>query len=102
MCIDSSYPSSSGGTGRRRGEFSFPWGDWTTDIFKVWILSRLPVIQFFCFPILLIRVAYQARSSAFITCQRCRQDKWPRQHLQGNYGFECSTLEVICLLHHFN
>lgn len=38
---DSSYPCSSRGTGCGWRKFSFPWGDWTTNIFKVWILDWL-------------------------------------------------------------
>lgn len=43
-----------------------------------------------CFPMLfflmlLTLFAYQACSSAVITCQHCCKNEWPRQHLQGNY-----------------
>jgi len=134
LLIDSSYPSSSGGTCCGWGKFSFPWGDWTTNISKVWILDYLlcnlrmwildkwfgldfifkvnrtkpnrmlfylVVRMTFTFktepnrtantPTHMCCLSYQACGSAFITCERCCQDKWQRQHLQGNNELNICT-----------
>jgi len=89
--IDSSYPSSSGGTCCGWGKFSFPWGDWTTDISKVWILDYLLSNVFLSYVTYMCCLSYQACGSAFITCERCCQDKWQRQHLQGNNELNVCT-----------
>lgn len=73
---DSSYPCSSRGTGCGWRKFSFPWGDWTTNIFKVWILDWLFLcFSFFCYLHLLhIRHAVQLLSPASIVAKMNGRD----------------------------